>query len=432
MMKSILLTVFLAALSLSGFSQRLNKAKDLYTKQKLAEAKTEIDNFLAIEKNADNSDAWYVKTQIYNALMKDSTLAASKSENRKTAWESLLKYNELEQQKDSAKRHLQLTLDNRQPVIDIYSSFSQDGASFYNANNFNDALTNFKSSLEIFEFMADNGFITDTRLDTVTTLYAGISAEKANKPEEAARFYGNIANAKAKDEGYVEIYKWLADHYKRKGEIDSATHYLTLGKEVFPEDEFWGVYELEMLREQSDKTSLFKKYEEVIQKNPDDHLNRFNYAVELYQTAYDADSANRPENSKELIGKAVEQLKESLKLQPDFPNANLVLGQILYNQGVDISLQNSTIRPKDGGRLTAAQTAEKERLRGLTNEKYDEAKVYFEKVDQSLGSQGKLKPEEKRFLKEAYDLLIMIYEQQKNKDKADEYTEKFNNVEKDH
>lgn len=431
-MKSIFLMICLASFSLSGFAQRLNKAKDLYTKQKLAEAKTEIDNFLAIDKNAENSDAWYLKAQVHNAMMKDSTLAASKAENRRSAWDALMKYDALELKKDSAKRYLQLTLDNRQPVIDIYSSYSQDGASFYNANNFNDALTNFKSSLDVFEFMADKGFIEGTRLDTITTLYTGISAEKANKPEEAAKYYGMIAEAKAKDEGYVEIYKWLTDYHNRKGDAEATKKFLSLGKEAYPEDEFWGVYELEMLRENEDKSGLFAKYEEVIRTTPNDHLNRFNYAVELYQNAYDADTANRPANSEELIETAIVQLKESIKIDPNFPNSNLVLGQILYNQGVDISVRNGTIRPPQGGRLTAAQTAEKERLRGLTNAKYEEAKPYFLKVDQVLGSQGKLKPEEKRFLKEAYDLLIMIYEQQKNQDKAAEFTEKFNNVEKNH
>jgi len=41
--------------------------------------------------------------------------------------------------------------------------------------------------------------------------------------------------------------------------------------------------------------------------------------------------------------------------------------------------------------------------------------------------------DEKSTLKDAYDLLITIYEQKATtKDKADAYTTKFNNVDKDH
>jgi hypothetical protein len=53
-------------------------------------------------------------------------------------------------------------------------------------------------------------------------------------------------------------------------------------------------------------------------------------------------------------------------------------------------------------------------------------------VDKDLGSKGKLKMDEKSSLKDAYDLLINIYQEKKVKDKEDLYTNKFNNVDKDH
>jgi hypothetical protein len=53
-------------------------------------------------------------------------------------------------------------------------------------------------------------------------------------------------------------------------------------------------------------------------------------------------------------------------------------------------------------------------------------------VDQDLGGKGKLKMEEKSALKDAYDLLITIYETKGVKDKAAAYTDKFNNVDKNH
>ncbi len=40
--------------------------------------------------------------------------------------------------------------------------------------------------------------------------------------------------------------------------------------------------------------------------------------------------------------------------------------------------------------------------------------------------------EEKQFLKDAYDLLINIYDQKQDTAKTAEYTEKFNNVERVH
>jgi hypothetical protein len=43
-----------------------------------------------------------------------------------------------------------------------------------------------------------------------------------------------------------------------------------------------------------------------------------------------------------------------------------------------------------------------------------------------------MKMEEKSILKDAFDLIITIYENRQNKEKAEEYTVKFNEVDKKH
>jgi hypothetical protein len=53
-------------------------------------------------------------------------------------------------------------------------------------------------------------------------------------------------------------------------------------------------------------------------------------------------------------------------------------------------------------------------------------------VDKDLGTQGKLKMEQKNALKDAYDLLTNIYTDKNIKDKIDFWTNKYNNVDKDH
>ena len=108
------------------------------------------------------------------------------------------------------------------------------------------------------------------------------------------------------------------------------------------------------------------------------------------------------------------------------------MGQIIYNDAADIAAENKAIRPPQGGKLKPEELKKKEELRQAVNKKYDEAIPYFEKVDALLGSQGKLKMEEKGYLKDSYDLLITIYETKGQPDKATVYTEKFNNVDKKH
>ena len=103
------------------------------------------------------------------------------------------------------------------------------------------------------------------------------------------------------------------------------------------------------------------------------------------------------------------------------------MGQITYNQAVDIKAGTKDIKgtkPED--------IKKRADLRIAAGKKFDEAIPYFEKVEKILGSQGKLKMDNRTTLKDAYDLLITIYEQKNLKDKVDFYTTKFNNVDKEH
>lgn len=432
-LKLFFLSLILVATGTGVMAQKLDKAKDLLGKQKYNEARTEIDNFLANEKNKNNAEAWYVKAKVYSSIALDSTAQASVPQAKSTSLDALKKYIEMEKQvKDTTKRYMLLTLDNRKPLTDLYAAYSKEAASYYNAGNFNDALTGFTGSLNVFDLLSKEGWTSGIVLDTITVLYAGISAEKANKMDTAAYYYGKIAESKAKGQGYESIYKWLADYYKNKNDLEKAAKYTKLGKEVYPDDPFWTGFEVNMLSEKGSKDELFAKYDEVTKANPSNPIFHYNYAVELYKTAYNEDTAQRPANGAELTDKAVEKAKKSIELDPKYPNSRMLLGQIYYNQAVDIINRNKAIRPKGNVKLTAAQLKQKEELRKEASAKFDEAIAQFEKIDELLGSQGKLKMEEKQFLKDSYDLLITIYEQKENQDKATVYTEKFNNVDKVH
>jgi len=459
-MKKMFLTALLAVLGFLSQAQKIDKAKDLLGKKKLTDAKTEIDGVMAVDKNKTNSDAWYTKAKIYEAIAADSSLKSTVPGARDAAFEAMKQYLELQnQEKDASKKNIQLTLDNNAPLVEMYSGYSKDAASFYNAGNYNDAFTDFKKSLEVFDLMASRNLIS-VKLDTTTTLYAGISAEKAQKPDDAAPYYAKIAEAKAKGEGFAEIYKWLADYYRRKDDAANAAKFSKLGKEVYPNDPFWTGFDLDLAREKGSKDDLFKKYEEVIKENPDNYLYLFNYGVELYQTGYDPDASKRPANSKELIAKATEVMNKTLEKKPDYPNANMVLGQIYYNQGVEINNENKAIKPQGGVKLTPEQLKKKEELRGEVIKKFDQATPYLAKVDEVLDAQGKLKMEDKENLKNALDLLITINEEKasqleqkkhaaeakksvaevkqydadlkKVQDNITKYTDKYNNIDRKH
>ena len=116
-----------------------------------------------------------------------------------------------------------------------------------------------------------------------------------------------------------------------------------------------------------------------------------------------------------------------MKLNPSFPQAYLVLGQISYNEGVEYQVLG---KPKANS--NPAELKQRQDYRALAAKRFDEAVPYLEKVDQLLGTQGKLKKADKVALRESYDMLVTISESKKDKAKIDSWTAKYNDVDKVH
>ena len=425
-MKRILIAFMFASTASYSFAQSAGKANDLLKAKKVEEAKAEIDKVLTNEKNAKEPDAWYAKSKIYDALSSDPKLGTANPTAKAESFDALKKYVDMD-----TKKLIALTLDNYAVPQDLYKNYFSSGATFYNSNNYADAFTSFKNCLEVSEYMHSKGWTTVT-LDTNVVLYTGVAAEKLNKKDDAAIYYGKLADAKVSMDNMADIYKWLTDYYYQKKDETNAQKYLALGESIYPKDAFWASMKLDMARDKGDKTTLFTKYEDVIAKDPTNYLYVYNYGIELYKEAYKEDVTQRPANSQELIDKAAVNLKKALELKPDYAPANLVVGQIYYNQGVDLNAQVKAIKTPATGKLKPEDQKKKDDLKASMLKKFDESIPYFEKVDQILGGQGKLKQDEKSNLKDAYDLLTTIYDQKNMKDKSKVYEEKFNNVDKTH
>jgi hypothetical protein len=118
----------------------------------------------------------------------------------------------------------------------------------------------------------------------------------------------------------------------------------------------------------------------------------------------------------------------------------MLLGQIQYNIGVDINNEMKAIKiPSADTKLKPEEMKKreelkkkKEELRAQTNAQFDRALPYLEKVEKLLDTKGKLKMEDKMILKDCLDVMVIIYETKGNKEKASEYTDKYNDIDKKH
>jgi hypothetical protein len=424
MLLSLLMTVVISGL----FAQSVDKAKELLKANKIAEAKDEIDKALLVDKNMKNAEAWYYKMKIYVAVAYDSADKQLKAQNPDAliqALDALKKYTQYDD-----KKQILLIADQYKPINQIYSGLFELGRVNYGAEKYTDALADFRGAIDAISFMRKEGWIKET-MDSTSILYAGISAEKANLRDSAVIYYSTIV-----DSGIVtiggnnmeEIYKWVADYYARKGDKVQENKYLAIGEARFPKDLYFDEVSLDELRKTGPKDSLFAKYESINKSHPDSAIYFFNYGLELYQYATDTSTGKRVANADELIQKAQDKLQASLKINPNYPQAYLVLGQIQYNQGVELQLLG---KPK--GNTNPDELKKRQDYRAQATKDFEQAIPYLEKVDQLLGGQGKLKKADRVSLKDAYDMLINIYDSaKKDKAKVDLYTDKYNNVDKLH
>jgi hypothetical protein len=422
-MKRVLLSLALVIAGLGMYAQSLDKAKDLLKGSKLMDAKAEIDKVMEVDKNQKNPEAWYTKAKIYVAIATNDPVKAQVPDAFSSAFDALKKYIEIDD-----KKLILLQLDQYKPMNDIYQGYFAAGAANYNAAKYPDALIDFKGAIAAITFMASKGWVTQ-KFDTTSTLYAGISAEKANDKDQAAVYYKTIVDSgvtKVGGNDLVDVYKWVADYFYQKNDMPHTWKYLEIGQQKYPKDLYWADTELTIWRKVGNKDSLFARYDQIVKQFPDNHLFFFNYGLELYQYASDTTTGKHPAYDS-LVKRSQELLEKCLQLKPDYPQASMVMGQISYNEGVDLQAQVKAVKgtkPED--------VKKRADLRAEVGKRFDEAIPYLQKVDQDLGSSGKLKMDDKRVLRDSYDLLVTIYEQKNVKDRIDYYTNKFNNVDKDH
>ncbi|HLZ86089.1 MAG TPA: hypothetical protein VKQ52_02560, partial [Puia sp.] len=214
-MRRLFLTGFLAMVGMGLFAQSVDKANDLLKAGKITDAKTQIDGALASDKNQKIAASWYAKLKVYNAIAANDQLRAQFPDARDQAFDALKKYVDLDE-KD--KKLLLLQMDGYKPINEIYQGYFQVGANDYNTGKYDDALKNFTGALAASGYMNTKGW-TKLPIDTTSTLYAGISAEKANKKDTAAIYYGRLADAKIASingTNMIDIYKWLVDYYNTR------------------------------------------------------------------------------------------------------------------------------------------------------------------------------------------------------------------------
>jgi hypothetical protein len=428
-MKRLLFFLLFTCLVTMIFAQDIKTAKSYLDKKQLDKAKTEIDGFLA--KSADDPEGNYMKAKIYEQIA-DS--AAFKSlvtgDARQDAFDAFKK---AMADTANAKMTLLALKDQYQPVFSLYTGYYEAGAAAFNAAapagdkaGFANAMDLFIKADNVGQYIASRNWSKIPKVDTTLVLNIGKAALNAGKNDTARIYFQKLADAGisgTKDGGagnstFALPYQWLTLNYKQAKDEANMMKYASLGKKLFPNEDYFDLVEIDHYRDKNDHPALFAKYEELVTARPDSLTYHFNYANDIFAYLYNGD-AGVVVKDKEALSKTLgEQLEKAHAIDSSNVVTNWLYAQYYYNKGIDTRDSALKIKgPKpDDVKRKAALTAE-------SKVNFNKAIPYGNKALSSL--EGGNKKSDKSRYKTIVDLMQKIYQSLNQNDKVKLYQDKY-------
>ncbi len=407
-MKKIILSSMLFMSASSMFAQDIEAARLMMQLKQYDKAKTEIEKYLANEKNAKKADGWYAKAQIFLGMSYDEkgkTLVANPIAESITAFK---KYVELDPSTKMMKEEKYAL-----PEYLQQSLFSKGGGQF-NAKQYADALASFKESINFTDFAKSKGLMPNV-MDTASLFYGAVAASELKNNDEAMNFYKPMVDAKLKEYSGNKLdfmYEAVVDYYLKKNDETNFKKYLPIAREVLPTSGFLRDAELAFILNIPDFDNRMAKIEGLIAAGTKDEKLYTLYTSELFNFLNPADSTKRPANPGPYEAKLIDGAAKGLQAFPLHGNPAYNAGTHFYNQMILANREINAISKKKPVDPKAKAVAQK---------KYDDAMAQaiamFDKAVTAYGANKEIKGEEKSNYKKATLNLSDFYGEKKGKAK---------------
>ena len=172
------------------------------------------------------------------------------------------------------------------------------------------------------------------------------------------------------------IYIQMSDIYKREGNIDKTIEYLSLGRDMFEDDQSLINTEINLYIELERTNELITKLGEAIELDPENSLLYFNRG-----TIYDQEG--------DLVNAEIDYLK-AIEIDPSSFGSNYNLGALFFNKAVELN-------------NTANSTSDNNKYKKLKKQ----ADEFFNKALPYLESASSLNPKDKNTLLSLKQLYYM-------------------------
>jgi tetratricopeptide (TPR) repeat protein len=396
------------------FAQTIPEIKQLISKKQLMDARETVERFLAQPAHASAAEAWYFKGYIYQAIAETDSLPLT--EPRLVAFESYKKCLELE------PKNKWLASEQYVSFFSLYNSFFGKAATYYKENNFSSAFDYFVHAEKIQQYIFKKGFsyrgFKFTAVDTGLLLNTAICAFKGGKKTEGIVYYAKLADARIPDPEYLPVYHALIDYFSSVKDEIAFRKYLSIGRKLFPYDQYWVDAELSMIKTKGLNAALIRSYEEKIRKDPSNFNLNYSFCTDLFNMLFSAEPT--PQETAEVQRKLEKKLEQLLPLQQNGVNAELLNARYYFNNARSL-LGTANETPQDSNT---------EKIRTEATAQFEKARSFAQTVYQYLDNRPNLKRNEIENFKIAANILAGVADIQNQTETANTYRNKITEISK--
>lgn len=406
-------------------AQNYESIKNMIILQQYKKAREDVDKGMTNAKFASKPEAYILKASAYSGLANDAAIKNTPEGLQLTteADAAFAKYKEMDPSmallKDAAYQNA---------PISIYSALFSAGYKDYEAKNWQAGFEKFKKVVEYSDLLIEKKILS-TPVDTNSLLLAGILAESANQKDDAIKYYGRLADIKAKGEGFESIYRQLVNYYALKKDMANFEKYKALGAELYPSSEFFKYDKVDFaVGLEEDFAKKLSSLEQTISADP----NNYKAVRLLGEIIYDTlnsrkEDAVQPANAKELEEKMIKSFYKATELKPEDEMPYIYIGDHFVNKSIKINdarTEHATAmrtRTKPGAAASKEDIAKRDALDNDYGAALDGAREPYEKAAAIFAKKTTLTGVEKQQYKKVAGYLGDIYMNKKiraNKDKT--------------
>jgi hypothetical protein len=427
-------TIFFAAMLSIGLFASAQNYKDISNMLLLKNykgAKEELDKNITKEKFAAKADAWILKTAIYAALstdsafMKTSPQAAQLLPEAEAAW---VKYKSM----DGPNYPLLKDLVYKEAPVNLYTALFNKAYKEYQASTWEPSFTTFKKVADLSDVLTANKLL-NSPVDTTVLILTAYTGETSGHKDEAAIYYGKLADAKVAGNGNEFIYRFLVLHSFEKNDMASFDKYKALGKQLYPSSEYFDYDKTDFAvgLSQGFETKL-KSMEEVLAKDPNDYKANVTLAQLVYDTLHPKEGTPFPDANGAMEAKLVGALTKAAAAKPDDELVWLVMGDHFIDKADKVNdartahVQDMKTRTKPGTQPSKADIAKRDELDKAYADAFDKAREPYEKAASIMATKAdKLSGSQKQQYRKVAGYLGDIYTYKKAQAKAPADVAKF-------